>query len=98
MTLCKIPLCYFLARGNKPIVTKLAEYLTRNGLSQTEFCSSAGVKEPMVSQWCSGTRRPGLSNALLIERETKGAIPAVYWTTVKTVPPKQPRRRPRKTA
>lgn len=63
------------------MATLLARYLDSEGITQTEFARSAGIPTPMICQWLSGKRRPGLKNAFAIERATNGAIPASYWTT-----------------
>lgn len=71
-----------------PFVTKLSQYLEAEGLSQTEFARLLGVAPPMVSGWCTATRRPDLGNALAIEKITRGRIKAAYWTTVEKTRPK----------
>ena len=67
-------------------MTKLAAYMDASEprVTQAEFGKRVGADQSTVSQWCRGDRRPGLGHALAIERETGGAVPAAYWTTIKT--------------
>ena len=45
----------------------------------TAFARVAGIPRPQVSLYLSRTRTPGLSNALSIERASKGAVPIESW-------------------
>ena len=67
-------------------MTLLADYLARHEMSQRALARLLRVPSPMVCQWASGDRRPGLANALKIEEATAGAVPARYWTTVRCKP------------
>lgn len=79
------------------MATRLAEYLGDHGLSQTEFAQRVGIPEPMICQWVNGTRRPGRTNANVLERATGGVVPADYWDEVTVVAPRRRRaRRPRR--
>lgn len=60
--------------------TRLADYLDETKQSKAEFSRAHGIPAPMLSQWSTGSRRPGLKYALELERITDGAIPAKYWT------------------
>lgn len=60
-------------------MTLLAEYLARHDMRQAEFSRRTGIPPPMINQYASGERRPGLANALAIEAATDGEIPASYW-------------------
>ena len=64
--------------------TLLSGYLRKKDISQTDFAREHGLPQAMVSEWCNGFRRPGLAHALTIEKATRGAVPALYWTTLKT--------------
>lgn len=61
--------------------TKLAAYLSRKDESHRAFADRAGIPHlhPMISQWASGKRFPGLEAALAIETATEGEVPARYW-------------------
>lgn len=37
----------------------LKDFLTENGLSQTEFAKRIGVKQGQVSEWLKGKAKPG---------------------------------------
>jgi transcriptional regulator with XRE-family HTH domain len=69
--------------------TRLAKYIRNTGLTQLEFARQYGFPPPMVCQWMSGSRRPGLKNALRLAEITGGQVPAAYWTTLATKPPKR---------
>lgn len=58
---------------------KLATYLKRSKRSVTEFAEAIGADRARVYRWMKGTRRPDLDSAFIIERETRGAVPAVSW-------------------
>lgn len=60
----------------------LAEYLVANNIAQGDFAKALDVAPAMVSLWVHDLRRPNLDNAFAIERVTKGAIKAKYWTTL----------------
>ena len=60
----------------------LAHYLTRRRISQGEFGRTVGAGRGVVSRWCNGKRIPDRYFALVIERETKGAVPASAWPDV----------------
>lgn len=61
--------------------TKLSVYLARTKESHRKFAARAGIPHlhPMISQWAAGKRWPGFAAAVLMERATKGEIPADYW-------------------
>jgi transcriptional regulator with XRE-family HTH domain len=41
---------------------RLKRYLDEEGLSQTEFGLSVGVKQPTIWGWINGTRSPSIEN------------------------------------
>jgi DNA-binding transcriptional regulator YdaS (Cro superfamily) len=61
------------------VKTKLADYLAASGLSQTDFARLSGIPAPMICQYASGVRRPGVDSALAIEEATDGAVPVECW-------------------
>jgi transcriptional regulator with XRE-family HTH domain len=61
---------------------RLAQYLTESGVSQAEFGRLAGISSPMICEYVSGKRRPGLDAAFAIERASGGEVPASYWTSI----------------
>ena len=52
----------------------IRSYLSRRGLTQTEFARQVGVSQGMVWQWLSGYRPVSPESAIKIEAGTKGAI------------------------
>lgn len=64
--------------------TLLGKYLRKRGARQVDFAREHGFHAPMVSQWSTGERRPGLALALAIEKATEGEVPASYWPTIRT--------------
>lgn len=59
--------------------TKLADYLSRNSISQNAFAGSIDSTQATVSRLASGKMEPSLSLAIQIERATGGAVPANAW-------------------
>lgn len=59
----------------------LADFLFSANLTQTEFAARVGTKKSHLSGIVSGKRRPGLSLATRIEKETRGAVPIVSWAS-----------------
>lgn len=64
--------------------TLLGKYLRERGGTQVDFAREHGFHAPMVCQWASGQRRPGLELALKLEKATGGTVPASYWPTIRT--------------
>jgi DNA-binding transcriptional regulator YdaS (Cro superfamily) len=58
----------------------LSTYLARFELSYAAFARLVGADRARIQRCAKGKRSPGLLLALAIERETKGAVPAVAWT------------------
>jgi predicted AlkP superfamily phosphohydrolase/phosphomutase len=58
----------------------LERWLARSGYTQTRAARESGVDEGMLSHYLGRERRPGLRNALALERLTAGAVPARAWT------------------
>lgn len=55
----------------------LWDWMTRRGLNQRETAKTLGLHYMSLNQFLLGHRKPGLANALLIERHT--GIPAGIW-------------------
>lgn len=53
---------------------KLADYLTRHGLSQQEFARQVGVTQGMVYQWVRDKNPVSPAKCVLIERVTCGQV------------------------
>ena len=60
-------------------MNKLADYLISKPMTQSAFGRLVGACQSVVSQWVNGNRRPGLEHALMIEKATRGAVPAACW-------------------
>lgn len=56
---------------------RLRDWLDRSKLNQREAAKILRVPEPMLSQWLSGTRRPGLDNVVNIFEVT--GVPVDSW-------------------
>lgn len=52
----------------------LTEHLSASGLTQRQFAASLGISASYLSEIICGLKRPGLSLAVRIERETGGAV------------------------
>jgi transcriptional regulator with XRE-family HTH domain len=57
----------------------LKRYLKKKRLTQSDFAAQAGVSEPSVSLWLSGTYPPSGPSAMLIQSATAGAVPFAAW-------------------
>lgn len=60
-------------------MTKLQEYLTRNGVRQSAFAARVGATQATISKLAGGTARPSLELAVTIDRETAGEVPCDSW-------------------
>jgi transcriptional regulator with XRE-family HTH domain len=69
----------------------LSEWMYREGVTQAQMASRLGVSQMVVSKWLRGEATPQIRNALLITKETKGAVPVEAWAQP------QPAYRPQKT-
>lgn len=56
---------------------QLTDWMKRRGLTARETAAQFGWDETFVSKIVRGERRPGLTNAVKIERET--GIPVAAW-------------------
>lgn len=52
----------------------LAEYLAREGITQTEFGRRVGVGHSVVSRWVRGERQPEWPMLVRIREATAGAV------------------------
>ena len=57
----------------------LKEYLALNKITQAEFAEAIGVKQATVSRLAEGKLGPKPITAIEIERQTRGAVPALSW-------------------
>lgn len=60
-------------------MNKLQKHLETNNIGRNEFAELIGVDQSVLSRFCRSLARPGLDNAVAIERATGGAVPASYW-------------------
>jgi len=56
----------------------LSTYLDASKMSQADFASAVGVKQPTVHRWLNGAR-PSWDKASEIERITGGKVPVAIW-------------------
>ena len=56
----------------------LSAYLKDSKMSQADFASAVGVKQPTVHRWLNGAR-PSWGKASEIERITSGKVPVAIW-------------------
>jgi len=70
--------------------TKLAQYLTAHDETNAAFSRRCGIRREVLGHYVNGDRRPGLENAVRIEKATGGEVPHTYWVTFV---PRKPRRR-----
>jgi hypothetical protein len=59
--------------------TRLAGYLNAKKLSQGEFARQIGTSSGVVNRWLNGKRVPDRHWALVVERQTGGAVPVSSW-------------------
>ncbi|WP_409371920.1 helix-turn-helix domain-containing protein [Pseudooceanicola marinus] len=57
-------------------MTKLHHFLRANEITQAAFAASVGLNQATVSKICRGQIGVSLATAVLIERQTEGAVPA----------------------
>lgn len=57
----------------------LTAYLSDKGLRRCDFADLLGCSRPLLTMWLGGSRRPGRTNALSIEKQTAGRVPASSW-------------------
>jgi 3,4-dihydroxy 2-butanone 4-phosphate synthase / GTP cyclohydrolase II len=55
---------------------KLADWLTREGVTRLAFAGRLGVSDTTIYRLASGRQRPSFELAVRIERETAGAVQA----------------------
>ena len=58
---------------------QLASYLAQAGLTQAQFAERIGCTQSHVAHMLAGRRTPKTGLALVIERETGGAVPFDCW-------------------
>lgn len=57
----------------------LRGFLAATGITGAAFAAAIGVDPSAVSHYLAGRRKPDLSTAARIERQTCGTIPASTW-------------------
>lgn len=65
---------------------RLAQWIKRSRLNQMEAAELIGIDQTQLSQILNGKRRPGLDNAVKIERATGLAVEAWVPTVVDVEP------------
>ena len=66
----------------------LTDWISAQRGRQRTLALALGIKQPTVSEWCSGVKRVPLERCAAIERATTGAVtcealrPDVAWTRV----------------
>ena len=71
------------------INTPLKKYLVENGLSEVEFARQLSLvrgwvsKQPQISSWASGKRKPSKVNRYAIASATRGAVSFASWDKFK---------------
>lgn len=62
--------------------TKLSRWIDASGMTRDEAAEKLAINRTHLDMLCRGSRRPGLTLAVEIEKLTKGAIPAAEWVSV----------------
>ena len=55
---------------------RLADYLTKKKISQSELARRLGIKQSTISKWVLGKRRPGWVVLARVEKLTRGRVTA----------------------
>lgn len=66
-----------ILRGMQSGIDQLRDWMTRRGLNQRETAAYFGWDETFISALLADRRKPGLQNAIAIERHT--GIPVEAW-------------------
>lgn len=61
------------------VMENLGSYLSRKGITQSQFADQISTDSSVVSRFVRGLARPGLDLAFKIEAVTDGAVPAEMW-------------------
>lgn len=69
------------------LMSKLSDYLIRNGISQSDFAKMVGVGQPTISKFVRGEAGPSVSTAARISRCTGGEVPMECWDQTEAPPP-----------
>lgn len=59
----------------------LARWLRERGKQQKDVWHALLVDPASLSRWVNGKGRPGLAQAIALERFTEGAVPVSSWLT-----------------
>jgi DNA-binding XRE family transcriptional regulator len=62
--------------------TKLSHWIDASGMTRDEAAEKLAINRTHLDMLCRGSRRPGLTLAVAIEKLTKGAIPAAAWVNI----------------
>jgi len=60
---------------------KLKSYLAGAEMTQRAFADMIGIHDSVVSRFISGGAKPSLKTAGIIEKVTRGEVPANCWFT-----------------
>jgi transcriptional regulator with XRE-family HTH domain len=75
-------------------MNSLRDYLEKNGLRKDFFAKKMGITPATLSSWLYGRTAPKIRLAILVEKETKGAVKVSDWLDALE---KKPRRKHAKT-
>lgn len=64
----------------KPGHEQLAEWISRKEMNQSQAAKELGFGKMYISRLVSGKRRPGLTNALILQ--DRCGIPVASWTLI----------------
>jgi DNA-binding XRE family transcriptional regulator len=62
--------------------TKLSRWIDASGMTRDEAAEKLAINRTHLDMLCRGSRRPGLTLAVAIERLTNGAISAADWVSI----------------
>ena len=73
------------SRKPPPAAALVKGWLAEQGKTQEWLAGALGVGESAVWHWLSGQSAPILETAAVMERLTKGAVPATSWADPRVV-------------
>ncbi len=66
-------------RDRNENLTTLSRWLSASKIPQSDLAAQVGVTQPTISRFASGTMKPSLAVAMMLERATDGAVPVDVW-------------------
>ena len=60
-------------------MNKLLEFKKNKGMTEQQLSSFLGIPFSTVAKYVQGVIKPGIKNALLIEKKTEGYVTVDYW-------------------